>query len=196
MLEKRELTMLYLIALAYWLLCVRLCVQLEAFLANGQGGASFSVGALGVFVRRDYVLTQGKHALAFRAQPRYGKEKQGDQRRSLSLARLVKSILMDALRGGRFERLTVHLRLGFGDACDTAVASGAAHALICAVLAAAGGLQVCDLRVTPDFDRACLCARMSGIFSCQPGDIMLAALKQARRKRKEGLKWTSIPLRA
>ena len=108
----------------------------------------------------------------------------------------MKDYVIRTLRSGRFERIAIHLRMGLGDACQTAVAAGAAQALICALLASAGYGQACELRIVPEFSGTCLHARLQGIFSCQVGDIILAALKTACRNRKEGLKWTSIPLRA
>jgi len=186
---------LYVIALVYSLLCVRLRVQLEASFVNGQGSASFSVGAFGVQLRRDFALLWKPPSLAIRAMPRYGKAtfpKKNPPRRG----HRIRSYLINALRSKQFERVALHLRLGLGDACATAVAAGTVHALACALLAAAGDPRISELRVTPDFAQAGLCAHMTGIFSCRLGDIMLAALRPARRKRKEGLKWTSIPLRA
>ncbi|MBQ8619900.1 MAG: DUF2953 domain-containing protein [Clostridia bacterium] len=188
--------MLYLAALAYWLLCVRIRVRLEAFFVNGQGGASFSIGALGMHVRRDYALVRGDNAFSLRLRPYKGKwhEKKKNGPMSRYLSRLVKHILLDALHGGRLERIVLSLSLG--DACETALAAGAVRALLCALLAGLGGRANCGLSVVPDFDEEELRVHAAGIFSCRAGDIMLAALKAARGKRKEGLKWTSIPLRA
>jgi len=183
--------MLGVIALVYILLCVRIRVQLEAAWENGQGSASFCVGAMGVYLRRDFVLAV--QAFSIRALPRYGKTK---KKKSADQGRKIRSWLLEALRSKRFERIALYLRLGLGDACETAVAAGAVHAIGSIALAAAGDRRLCELRVTPDFANPCLCAHLQGIFSWQLGDIMLAALKQAHRKRKEGLKWTSIPLRA
>lgn len=183
--------MLGVIALVYILLCVRIRVQLEAAWENRQGNASFCVGALGIYMRRDFVLAMQGFSIS--AWPRYGKtgkEKQPDR------SRKVRIWLLEALRSRRFEHLALYLRLGLGDACETAVAAGAVQAFGSAIFAAAGERRLCELRVTPDFANPCLCARLQGIFSWQVGDIMFTALKQACRKRKEGLKWTSIPLRA
>lgn len=185
--------MLFAIALAYLLLCLRIRVRMDVSFANGRGLASFAVGTLGAYLRRDFALVQGRSILSIRAEPLHGKPM---PKRSARRGRLIRRYLLDALRSRRFERMAVHLRIGLGDACETAVAAGALRALLSALLVSVGDPAIGDLRVAPDFDRACFCADVSGIFSYQLGDIILAALKQAQRNRKEGLKWTSIPLRA
>lgn len=186
--------MLFGIALIYVLLCVRLRIQLEADFADGQGSTALCVSAFGVSLRRDYVLTIGVNGFA--AMPRYGKEKKKKNRASGYMGRLMKDYTIQSLRGGQLDFLMLHMRLGLGDAGATALASGTVHALACSLLAPLGDLRTCDLRVTPDFDKVCLRVHARSIFFCRAGDIMLALLKAAPRKRKEGLKWTSIPLRA
>ena len=185
--------MLFAIALAYLLLCLRIRVRMDVSFANGRGLASFAVGTMGAYLRRDFALVQGRSILSIRAEPLHGKPM---PKRSARRGRLIRRYLLDALRSRRFERMAVHLRIGLGDACETAVAAGAVQALSCAMLVRVCEMDRCDLRVSPDFSRCCLQAHMTGIFSCRLGDIILAALTAARRKRKEGLKWTSIPLRA
>ena len=179
MVEKRKLMMLYLIALAYWMLCVRIRVQIEVFLINWQAGATFSASILGVHIRRDYVLIRGERPFSLRFKL-CGRKQKAKKESSMSrfISRLAKHILLDSLRNGRFER--IKLRLALGDACETAIASGAAHALLSALFACMGGLRGCDLCVAPDFKADRLCMHAVGLFSCQPGDIMLAALKATR----------------
>jgi len=181
--------MLGAIAVVYILLCVRIRVRLEASWENGLGSAAFCVGALGVYLRRDFVIDV--QAYSIRAIPRYGKEKKNAQGR----AKIIRKRMLEALRSGCFESIMLHVRLGLGDACVTAIAAGALHALGSMVFSVYEGTRQCELCITPDFSKACLCVHLQGIFSWQVGDIMIAALKRARRKRKEGLKWTSIPLR-
>ena len=185
--------MLFAIALAYLLLCLRIRVRMDVSFANGRGLASFAVGTMGAYLRRDFALVQGRSILSIRAEPLHGKPM---PKRSARRGRLIRRYLLDALRSRRFERMAVHLRIGLGDACETAVAAGAVQALSCAMLVRVCEMDRCDLRVSPDFSRCCLQVHMTGILSCRLGDIILAALTAARRKRKEGLKWTSIPLRA
>lgn len=171
--------MLVLIALVYLLLCVRLCLQLTASFERGQGHVSCFVSVLGIQLRREYILVRGESAFSLRLEPLEEKKrrKAGSKNQRPFVNRLIKSILLDALRGGRFERIS--LRLGLGDACMTAIAAGAVRALLCAMIP--GGLRGCDLYVKPEFSG--ICAHAAGIFSCQAGDIMLAALKTASGKR-------------
>jgi len=190
--------MLYLIALMYILLCVRLRVQLEGAFSDGQGSAVFCVGTGGVYLRREFVLVRGERAYMIRFVPRgsMGKKERKGNHVSAFISSFMRRFMLDSLRNGRFDRLMIHLQLGLGDACETAVAAGALRALLCSLLAAAGNLSACELRIMPVFSQTCLHVRLRGIFLWQVGDIMFAALKSALRKRKEGLKWTSIPLRA
>ena len=188
--------MLYGIALMYILLCIRFQVRLEASFEDGQGGAVFCVGAWGIYMKREFVLVRGENACIVRFVPRGSIKKRKKNPASAFISRFLRNYMLDSLRRGRFERLEVCLRLGLGDACETAVAAGAVRAMLCSLLASSGSLRVCELRIVPEFSCACLRAHLRGIFSCQLGDIMLAALKTALRKRKEGLKWTNIPLRA
>ena len=182
------------IALIYVLLCVGLRIQLEAGFADGQGSAALCVSAFGISLRRDFVFEAGVNGFA--AVPRYGKGKKQKNRTSGYMGHFMKAYAIKSLRSGQFDSLMLHVRLGLGDACATALASGTAHALVCSLLAPLSDLRSCNLRMTPDFDQVCLCVHARGIFSCSAGDIMLALLKAAPRKRKEGFKWTSIPLRA
>ena len=186
--------MLFGIALIYVLLCVRLRIQLEAGFTDGRGSAALGVSAFGISLRRDFVLTAG--ANGFAAVPRYEKGKKKKNRASGYMGRLLKDYAIQSLRSGQCDSVMLHVRLGLGEACATALASGTVHALACSLLAPLSELRNCDLRMTPDFEKACLCVHARGIFFCCAGDIMLALLKAAPRKRKEGLKWTSIPLRA
>ena len=183
-------------AIVYLLLCVRLSVRLEASVGSGEGSVSLSVGACGVYLRYDAVLACADRGLPLRVVPRYQQTEKSAHPARRRMRRLLRPYLRIVLRGGRFERIAAHVRLGLGDAGETAVGCGAAHALLCALFSPLGAGPACDLHVVPDFSGQCFCAYLQGIFSCQPGDIMLAALKDVLNKRKEGLKWKSIPLRA
>ncbi|MBR5301245.1 MAG: DUF2953 domain-containing protein [Clostridia bacterium] len=197
MLEKREKSMLFLLALIYLLLCVRLRVQLDLSIAGAQGGVVFTVGALGVNVRHEAEIMRKENGMGLRLEPH---KKKGSGKKHPAAQRAVQRVLApylkEVVRLRRIERLMLHVRLGLGDACETAVAAGGAYALLSVLAPIVARLADCDIRVTPDFAGACFHVRGQGIFFCQLGDIMLAALKAARRKRREGLKWTNIPLRA
>ena len=192
--------MLALIAIAYWLMCVRLRICVQASLCEDEGSVALSIGACGVMLRYDARLLPGREGTLFRLTPRYpGKPRKNSgataQRR---LRRLLEPYLRDVLLGRRFDSIVIRARLGLADAAQTALLCGAAHALLCALLSSGEKPLARVLRVTPDFSGEGLCVFAQGIFSCQPGDIMLAALKDARRRKtgKEGFRWKSIPLRA
>ncbi len=178
--------MLLLLWLLYLLLCVRICVRLEATFADGHGGAAISIGAYGLYLKRDYALVRGKHAFSLRLVPCNGAEKKHKKAHSISsrLSRLLRNCVLNALRGGRFDRLMIHIQLGLGDACETAVAAGAVRALACALLAYTGNGNHCDLRIVPQFSDVCLRLHLQGVFSCQMGDIMVILLKAAWSNRR------------
>ena len=196
MLEKREKSMLFLVALMYLLLCVRLRVQIDLAIENLQGSVAFAVGAFGVSVHHEAVIARKAQGVGFCLEPRNKPRRKKSPAAQRAVQRLLMPYLRDVVRFRRIERLMFHVRLGLGDACETAVTAGAVYAVLCAIAPPFVSPAACDIRVTPEFAGACLWVRSQGIFFCQMGDIMLAALMTARRKRKEGLKWTSIPLRA
>ena len=174
------------IALLYMLLCVRVRVRLEGSFEDGKGSAVLGVGALGIHLRREYALVIGTNGLAAHAVKRCGEAKKKKNPASAWISRFMKDYAIKALRSGRFDHLVIHVHLGLGDACATAIAAGAVHALACSALAAWGSLRVCDLSITPEFDRLCLRARGRSVFACQTGDMLLAAIKAALNHRKEG----------
>ena len=192
--------MLSLIAIAYWLMCVRLKVCVEASLREDEGSVALSIGACGVMLRYDARLMLGREGALFRLTPRYPgkrrKESGGAAQRQI--LRLLEPYLKDVLLGRRFDRIVIRARLGLADAAQTALLCGAMHALLCALLSSNEKTLPRILNVQPDFSGGGLCMFAQGIFSCQAGDIMLAARKGARRRKtgKEGFRWKSIPLRA
>ena len=189
--------MLFFLALAYWLLCLRLRVQIDVSVADGQGSVAFCVGVGRVSWRRMAAIKRKKQGIGLTLVPQGESKSSG---KNQTIHRVVQRALQQYLRGVICRRdfvcLALDVRVGLDDACETAVAAGAVHAIAAALFAAAAKPQACMLRVTPDFSSVCFCAHGRSIFFCQLGDIMLAALTAARRKRKEGLKWTSIPLKA
>ena len=190
--------MLFLIALAYMLLCVRLKVVLEASWMENRGSASLRIGTCGFYGRYEKQLILGEKGIQVRSMPCRGRKKQDKKESPLRkrLRRRLGPYLRNAILCRRFESMVVHVRLGLGNAAETAVAAGMVHALACALFYPLNRNQTCDLRVKPEFDQTCLRAFLRGIFSFQLGDIMLAAIKAAVRKRREGFRWKGIPLRA
>ena len=182
--------MLIVIAWVYITLCLRIRVQLEAAFADGQGGAAIRLGAYGLYVKREYVFVKGEKALSVRIAARHGRKRKLNKAHpaSAGFARFLRNYVINILRSGCFDSLKIHLQLGLGDACETAVAAGAAHALACALLAYTNNRNNYDPHIAPQFSGVCLRLHLQGLFFCQAGDILFAALKAAFRKKKAGLK--------
>ena len=172
-----------LFALAYSLLYVRIRLQLEACFVHGQGCVLLSAGALGLYLHRDYDISLEEQLHVFLMKTRGRTAKRKKRIGSVFLFRLVRSCLLDNRYAGQREKLAVNVRFGLGSAAETAVGAGAVHALLCALFAGIGAAHACELRVIPSFDKVSFQADVTGIFSLRIGDIMLAALKAALRKR-------------
>lgn len=170
--------MLIAVALAYILLCVSIHVRLEASWINAQGSATFSVGVLGVYLHRDFVMTA--HACSVQVQTRYGRIEKGKPRNT---SHRIQSWLVHAVRSRRFEQVAFNLRLGLGDACATAVAVGAVNMLARTLLASVHDYRLCDVHIIPDFTKICLCANLQGTISYRLGDVILAVIKRMYRKK-------------
>jgi len=164
----------------YLLLALRVRVSLEGSLCGTGGNLVLSAGAAGMYIRFDGVVK--KEGVFFTIAPRYAvrpkkAKKKEAHRKSV---RVLRTYLWFA-RTGRMERLTVNARIGLGDACETAMIAGALRALAsAAVLRVERGV---DLHVVPDFDCASCAMQICCVFSCQPGDIMLAAIRFFMRKK-------------
>lgn len=191
--------MLALVALAYWLLCLRLQVCIEASLYDWHGNVSLRVGAYGISLRYDTEIWLAEKPSLVHAKPRYPSVQRKRTKWQKHIRRFLRSHLRSIITERRFERIVIHARVGMGDAAETAIACGALQTVLYTLFMPTDG-GCCDLRIIPDYSCACLCAMAQGIFSCQPGDIILAALQDARRKQKktgkEGFNWKSILLRA
>ena len=179
------------ILLAYLLLGVPVTVRASVGISNLEGAAQVSLSALGVALQRDARLcwTPGPGLRARYGRPQKGKTLgKADAARALRFARA-------ALRASRFARFQVGARIGLLEAQQTAVAAGALRALLTSVLAAAPRARACEVAVVPDFAGAGLLLSARCIFAFTPGDIMVAAIGAAvRKRRKEGLTWhSSIP---
>ncbi len=191
--------MLALVALTYLLLAMRVRIRTEAALWGTEGTLLLSAETVGVMIQFDGVILQKEKGILPTVRPRYGRlsmEKKTKAERGKSL-RMIRRYLWFA-RTGKMEQLSLDARVGLGDAAQTAVAAGCLRALASAAFLKLGSEADEELlRITPDFDHAGFCAQLRCIFSCQAGDIMLAAAKAALQKnRREGLGWKSIPLRA
>ena len=166
--------MLFLVFAAYSFLAlpVRVCVQF--FLGTMGAAVTVQLRALGVCVGFETGVHPGK--------------KRGEKRSRAWISMLR--------RAARIGSLDANARVGTGDAMHTALAAGALQSALLAALCALGARQDAHVRVTPDFAAPCLALHASCIFSVTAGDIILSAAASARRKkRKEGLRWSSIPSR-
>lgn len=175
------------IAAIYLLLALRVRMTLEGALCGAAGNISFVAGAAGIYIRFDGIIRKTNEGIFLKLVPRYAgstkKKKEGNGKP----LRIIRRYLRLA-RTGRIEQLTIRLRVGLDDAGQTAVVAGALRALTSIVYLRAGCEAAMDLRVIHEFDCASFAAYGRCIFSCQAGDIMLAAIRSAlkKRKKKEG----------
>ena len=172
------------IAAIYLLLALRVRISLEGALCGTSGNISFMAGAAGIYVRFDGILRKTNEGVFLKLVPRYaGSTKKKKEGHGKPL-RIIRKFLWLA-RTGRMEQLTIRLRVGLDDAGQTAVAAGALRALTSAACLQVGCGAAMDLQVIPDFDCASFAAYGRCIFSCQAGDIMLAAIRTVLKKRKK-----------
>lgn len=181
--------MLGVIAAVYLLLALRIHIGAEAAVRGTEASLSLNVGALGLRLHVDGELRREAKGLALRI---------GQGNAPLRLSRPTKAqtqhmrrlwpYALAAIRAGRFEGLALQVRLGLGDAAQTALAAGALRALLSALLAALGGGLPCMLRIVPDFKGTGLEAHGQGVFLFQAGDVMAAVMRAAlKRARKEDM---------
>ena len=182
-----------LILLVYLLLGTPLTVRASIGVSGAGGVAQASIGALGMLAQIDARLClKGKR---LQLEPRYGTQKK--RRRGKSAGHIWREALRAALRSSERIHVDVRARLGLGEADATAMAAGAVRALLASLLASRDEPLEGALIIVPDFSAPGLLLTARCIFSFTPGDIMIAALQTAAKKvRKEGFTWRSIPSRA
>ena len=177
--------MLALVAFVYLLLALRVHIRTEVALCGAAGTLLLSAEAAGVAIRFDGKIHRKGNGIFLTIRPRYGrlsKEKQPKEERGKSL-RLTRRYLWFA-RMGRIELLSLDARIGLGDAAQTAVAAGSMQALAAAAFSRLDSEADSVVCVMPDFERTGFCAQARCIFSCQAGDMMLAAIKAALKNRQ------------
>ena len=175
--------MLALVAFVYLLLAMRVRIRTEVALCGTAGTLLLSAEAAGVAVRFDGEIHRKGNGIFLTIRPRYGrlsKEKKPGEERGMSL-RLIRRYLWFA-RMGRMELLSLDARIGLGDAAQTAVAAGSMQAIAAAAFSRLHSEADSVVCVMPDFERVGFCAQARCIFSCQAGDMMLAAVKAALKK--------------
>jgi len=174
------------VAAIYLLLALRVRISLEGTLCGAAGNLVLTAGAAGVYIRFDGEIRRAKEGILLKLIPRYAaraRKKKEKEAHGKSL-RIIRTYLWFA-KTGRMEQLAVYMRVGLDDAGQTAMAAGALRALASAALLHAKREAAVDLRITPDFDCASFAAYTRCIFSCQPGDIMLAAIRFALKKKRK-----------
>lgn len=191
--------MFVLIYLLYLLLCVPLTVRAGVGINGVQSSVCASISVLMAEAHFDGVIEHGSGAVLPHVTPRYAQmpKPKGSARDRLRAARAAMPYLRAVMKAAHWQQLEIDMRVGLEEAWGTAVAAGAARALVFSVLSGLGVVPPCDLRIEPDFRAPCLVLNARCIFFVRAGDIMLAVIRNAVKKtQKEGLKWSSIPSRA
>lgn len=169
------MAMLVFVFAAYLLLSLPVTGSAQAFASEHGGTAVIDLRAAGMCLRLEIKMT-------------FGKKRKGRARGILTKA-LLRALIL--------RRLYVNIRVGLGDAWQTALAAGGAKAAVFSLLGALPAPRDTQVIVTPDFVSSGLSVQLRCIFSACAGDIMLAAASAAIKKRRnEGLRWSSIPSRA
>lgn len=178
--------MLALIAAVYLLLALRVRIMAEVSLCRGQGCLQIHAGAAGVVLCYEAKIACTSGGIPVRIEPRYPfhqRKKNKSKKKGQSFP-AIRWFLWLA-RAGSMELLRVNVRLGTGDAAQTAMLSGCIRAVCAALFARMGGEAEKELCVFPDFAYTGFAAHACCIFSCQGGDIILAAVKDAVNKRRK-----------
>ena len=189
----------------YLLLCLRVTADVCAGAAKGQIVFSADVGALMFHAQVNGHIHGRKLSMRFPLPALKKKPGAKGLRKGWTMARAV-------LQSADWELIALHMCAGLEDAGATAMLAGGVRALADGLLAGAGRTSCGDIHIMADFaaqvgqrgaggvghfaaQDAAATARC--LVSMRVGDIMLAAAKAARKKkRKEGLPWRSIPSKA
>ena len=174
----------------YLLLCVRVTADVCAGAAKGQIVFSADVGALMFHAQVNGHIHGRKLSMRFPLPALKKKPGAKGLRKGWTMARAV-------LQSADWELIALHMCAGLEDAGATAMLAGGVRALADGLLAGAGRTSCGDIHIMADFAAQDAAATARCIVSMRVGDIMLAAAKAARKKkRKEGLPWRSIPSKA
>lgn len=177
-------------ALAYLLLALRVTVTL--FAGGGASGvhAYAEVGACCMSVRFDWMVHPDGRIKRIGLQSGSGRRKRG------APSGVLRRFLRMALRQTGDADLFLDLRVGTGDAAQTAVLCGAVRASALALAGAAAPKAARHVRIVPVFDRTCFLAQAHCIFSFSVGDTLLAVLFAAVKTfGSEGFRWKGIRLK-
>ncbi len=166
--------MLFLVLAAYSLLALPVRITLNVQLHGMLRETTVELCAAGFFHRF-----------------RMPKKKKRDGKRSQSKA------ILDAVRGAaRVDCIEAFARVGTGDACSSALASGSLRAALFAGIAALGEVKKVRVLVVPDYSQRIFTLDLRYVFFLSAGDLMLSAARLARRKRrKAGMRSSRIPVK-
>ena len=199
--------MVFVFGLAYLLLACPVAVRFAAGMNGMSGSALMEVSYLGLCLRYDGVLAARPGGELPHMTARYGRrdgrgerarrKRQTDSGRGEETLRRIRRYIALLNLSGCSGRTALDLRIGMGDAAATALTAGALRAALPGALAGFARQAQHAVAVEPEYARPCLVVCLRGIFSAPAGDIMFAAAKAAmNKKRKEGARWKSIPLKA
>lgn len=167
----------------YLLLSMRIIVDLVLDISDRHRGVRLRLRAWGMHL---YV----KRPIAGRISRRNAGARAKRLKKSWTMIRAV-------LRAIHWGQADIHMRVGLGEAAQTAMIAGGAYAGISALQAVAGRSFPMEVHIEPDFRTSCFVLVGRCIFSLVPGDIMFAVLLAAVKKtRREGFRWKSIRLKA
>lgn len=185
------------IALFYLMLCFPVVVRAFTGLNDKQNSLQMEVSYLGLSVCFDAVLRfdiakPGVHLI-----PRYGRKKANRQSTEVkSRIRRLRRFMTVYKSLNKVHETQLYIRLGLGDAADTAAAVGVCRALAALLFVRLFPADSEKWHVEPDFDHPGLLLCFSSIFSASAGDIMFAAVRAALDNgKREGSAWKSIPLK-
>ena len=182
----------------YLALCMPVSLQAFAGLNDAESSFSFAARGLLISLRIDGLLAKAEGRLQGALRERYGKQDDagGNDVELLGHPEL-RPFAKEVMHRAQAERIQIHLRIGMEEASSTAMASGAARAFLSSLVNSVQGPAPCEVEVEPDFQEPGFVLTARCIFFVRAGDLILAALKTAVKKlQREGLRWTSIPLKA
>ena len=174
--------MLFLVLAAYSLLALPVRVTLNVRLHAMHRETSVEICAAGFSHTFNITKKEGTRR-------RNGKRRRG-------------RVVLDAVRrAARDCSVEAFARVGTGDACSSALAAGGVKAALFSGIAALGAVKAARVCVAPDFRERVFALSLRCIFSVNAGDIILSLArrklgkKRIMKQRKEGTRWSSIPLR-
>ncbi len=174
--------------LVYLLLAAPVRGSVHAAACGLEGEALVGIRLAGVEWVHHTTVTVGENGWPLSALPIWGAPEQKGRAEKKRPSRLAEQLESLVRQTARIDQLQVSLRIGLGDAWQTALAAGGARAAAFSALSFLPAPPDTQVRVIPDFVSPCFCAHLRCIFSITVGDIILkaahATMKRAARKGK------------